>query len=322
MQNISFIVLIIVLISQNAMSQESKEKTNEWIPKIVKYRSYLLRKNPNATIELKGLLDKWDSINATEKDRITMTFNILRLAQVDGSKFKRIQKKIKKHFPESIIGNSLTEKDFLVLKRNSELLDMIHLDLLKSKYPFSINGKTILFKEIESYHIKSTDKIGEIGCGSGAYGILLNILLNRMEPETELYLNELDPDYLEYISLTLKNSENLLDTRKINLVNGNKKTTNLEDLNLDKIIIRNTFHHFEKKDEMLESIMKSLKSEGTLFVLESTIELNQDSSELCEDAMNKETIISIIEQNGFNLVSDLELEENVLLEFSKEEKKL
>ncbi len=40
MQSILFTISIIFLILPDATSQESKDKANEWIPKIVEYRKY------------------------------------------------------------------------------------------------------------------------------------------------------------------------------------------------------------------------------------------------------------------------------------------
>ncbi|MFT4666840.1 MAG: hypothetical protein ACI9XB_003807, partial [Gammaproteobacteria bacterium] len=203
MQRIVVMVLILFSINTKGTCQGQGEKINEWIPKIIEYRSYLLRRNPNATIELKELINKWDSLNTTEEERIKMTFNILTANEIYGYKFKSVKKKALKHDPESKIAKALTEQDLLVIKRNSELLDMIHLGLLKSKYPFNIDGKTNLFKEIESCEFISTDRIAEIGCGAGAYGMLLN----KIEPTIKLYLNELKPSFLEYLRLSLEKSE-------------------------------------------------------------------------------------------------------------------
>ena len=42
----------------------------------------------------------------------------------------------------------------------------------------------------------------------------------------------------------------------------------LEGEELDVIIIRDSFHHFTKKIEMIESIKKTIKKDGILFILE------------------------------------------------------
>ncbi|HRI32986.1 MAG TPA: hypothetical protein PLD02_04485, partial [Saprospiraceae bacterium] len=49
---------------------------------------------------------------------------------------------------------------------------------------------------------------------------------------------------------------------------GSSTSTGMEDSTFDKIIIRNTFHHFRKKDKMLQSIMKSMNDETELIILE------------------------------------------------------
>jgi 16S rRNA G1207 methylase RsmC len=82
-------------------------------------------------------------------------------------------------------------------------LNLIHLGLLEPIYPFKIDSKTDLFKELKEYNLKEAEKIGEIGCGVGTFGLLLN----QFEPNINLYLNELDQPFLSYIKLAVDENE-------------------------------------------------------------------------------------------------------------------
>ncbi|MGK0308132.1 MAG: hypothetical protein ACI8RP_001090 [Urechidicola sp.] len=66
---------------------------------------------------------------------------------------------------------------------------------------------------------------------------------------------------------------------------------------------------------MLDSIKKSLKANGVLYILESTVELNKNDEDSCEDALQKKEIVDIIVNNGFILTKEIILGESVLLKF-------
>ena len=88
----------------------------------------------------------------------------------------------------------------------------------------------------------------------------------------------------------------------MSLVQGEITSTNLEGLDLDKIIIRQSFHHFSRKKEMLSSISKSLKPDGRLYVLEATKDHPDNYCRcLCDEAMRSKRIIKKITSNGFKL---------------------
>ena len=302
--------LILLFLAGKGICQGQTGHQDLWIPKIMEYRDYLLRKNPNGVQELKQLLDKWETINTTEEEKTDLTLNVLKLLETGHLSNAKIIKKAVKNMPESNIAKQLTSSDLETIKKNAELLDMIYLGLLKSAYPFQINSKTLLLEELDVYDLHNTDKTGEIGSGSGAF----SLLLNRIHPNMNLYINEMDKSFLKYIKIVLDRNVEMFTKSNIFLIKGNKKGTNLEGKQLDKIIIRNSFHHFSKKTKMLESIKKSLKPGGALYVKESVLELDKDQ-DICKYAMRKRELIKIIESNGFRLIQEIELSEQVLLKF-------
>jgi len=95
-------------------------------------------------------------------------------------------------------------------------------------------------------------------------------------------------------------------------VRGRKKETKFEPASLDKIIIRNSFHHFSKKEAMLASIKTSLKPNGVLF-LQEPLKSGKGCAMKMEEAEIKEILIS----NGFILEKEMNVEDKLVLKFLK-----
>ena len=301
MHHFLFSLLILLFSFQTGHCQGSKE----WTPNIIAYRDYLLAQDTAALQQFRTLLKNWKIDEHPE--RFILLRDIILLDRVYKRKLKFIKKKIAKTHPSYGLTDSISEKNILILEKNVELINMINIDLLKGKYPFPINPKSELFKELDEYQLKKTDRVGEIGCGDGGMGLFLHIT----NPDIQLFLNEIDWYQLEIIQSLLDNNTYIYDSTKIKLIYGRRKTTNLDNYNLDKILIRNTFHHYKKKPQMLKSIKAALKEDGLLFIQEPTIE-----SETCPKALPKDKIISIITANGFTLVKEVQFEYDYFFKFT------
>ncbi len=300
---------IIILTPILSICQDIKSERGNGISQVANLRDVILKKHPDSLKELGALYERWDSIASAEEAKY-MTFNILKARVVDGSKHKHIKKEAIKAKPASLIAIGLTDAEIETIAGNSEILDLIHFGLLEHRYPFKLKGTSNFYKEFAFYDIKENDSIYEIGSGFGTLGLMINLMM----PKVNLYLNELDESYLRYIESRIYKNPELFNAYKIALLNGAKKSTNLEHLEVDKIILRNTYHHFSHKEEMINSIKKTLKKNGYLFLLESTIELNNDD-DLCEKAMTKEAVLSEMLEQGFTLVAEEKWGETAALKF-------
>ncbi|MFK7807090.1 MAG: class I SAM-dependent methyltransferase [Saprospiraceae bacterium] len=260
-------ICTLVMFCPPVMAQDTipKEQLNNWIIKLTDYRSYLLRKNPKATMELKVRLDKWNETGASKKEQQDFALNVVKVSVVNQQSMKRISKEVEKYIPNSKILPTFCEADYTILNENSELLNLVFLGVLNDRYPFSINSKTSFFTEFNAYDISPTDRIGEIGAGTGTF----SLMLNKLEPKAEIFVNELWISFLEYVEMVAEEQAAFYDLSKMKLVKGRVKSTKMEGFGLDKIIIRNTFHHFTKPEKMLSSIKQSLNENGVLYILET-----------------------------------------------------
>lgn len=261
--------MMILMCTMSATGIRSQSTTTtipeNWMQSLVDFRTSVLLHNVSDLTELQVLLTKWDSLGVSKDDQIHFTYNVLMYRVVKNYSFKVIMKKAKKLGAKVIVDN-FTEDDLRVIVENKDILDLIFEDVLRWKYPFAIDPETEIFKEILAYDIKKGEKIAEIGAGTGMFSLLLAMFL----PDVELFVNELDKDFLEYTTkkfIAIFGSN--LEENAVSMIKGGRRSTSLEGYDLDKIFLRNTLHHILYTEDMLLSIENSLKSDGMLLVKES-----------------------------------------------------
>ena len=156
--------------------------------------------------------------------------------------------------------------------------------------PYALRNENFAYRETRAYEPAKGDRIGEIGVGNGAFILMLAMGFEGLE----VFANELDStlmSFLEHATL----SRVYQSTSSLTVMAGESKGTNMEGFELDKIIVRNTFHHFSDKEAMLNSIKASLTVGGSLFILERFIA----QGNRCEHAMSRKEFLSIMKANGF-----------------------
>lgn len=307
MQKRLFILLVLVFEASMMFAQIPIE----WIQKIQEYRQFEMLNNRNATLELRYLFEKWDSIGVSERDLSRLTFNVDAAISLEDFGLKRVRKIIKKLYPKFPADTFFTEKEYEIIGKNSGLLNLIHIGILKNKYPFGIDPNSKLFRELEFYDIQPSDTIGEIGAGNGCF----SLIVNRLFPQSNLYVNELGSSKLKYIQYQMLRAFSLFNLENIHLVRGRRKSVEIPMGILDKVIIRNTFHHFTKKEAMLNSIKASMKPDGIMFINETTLDIVVSKEDVCSKAMDSKEIERIVSQNGFELVDKIEIEQDVIFKY-------
>lgn len=122
-------------------------------------------------------------------------------------------------------------------------------------------------EELDVYDIKPGQTIADIGFGTAW---LEGMLLVKYDS-----LNILAEDIRKY---SLKTSEYVFEkyielretpnTNQISIIKGNKYSTKLPKDTCDKVIVRETFHHFSDIDTMMKDISSILKEDGKLYITE------------------------------------------------------
>ena len=169
-------------------------------------------------------------------------------------------------------------------------------------------GRTHLYQdgkrksEIKKFEITDGDRILEIGAGS--YQTAKHLL--KKHKNTELFLNDVDTLALTNISYQISYDKKLAKFRKENnnkvfLIAGSESSTGVENMTFHKIIIRQTFHHFSKPLEMLQSIRKSMIPGTTLIIIES---INDDNRTLgCGRALKIENLEKYLADAGLKRIA-------------------
>jgi ubiquinone/menaquinone biosynthesis C-methylase UbiE len=160
--------------------------------------------------------------------------------------------------------------------------------------------------ELQIYNLKSNETVAEIGYGTGwLTGVIFlqHDSLNYYATEVyEAYLKSIDPIMKKYLSL-----RKTPNTNKLIIVKGTTSKTNLPADSFDKIIIRETFHHFEFPNEMLHDVYGVLKKSGKLFVYEPSVEKTFFSKECGANNYSKTDLLQFFTNNNFQLVAEHDL---------------
>lgn len=277
---------------------------------ISKYRSYLLEKKPESRIQLGVVLRKLDKLGLNDEESSELTTFIGFLSQPDSLvnpshlSFMIEQLRSRTYF------DSLSDTELNVLADNADLYDLVNLDVLELDYPYIVKPGLSLHHELFFYDIQSGDRIAEIGAGNGEFSIVLTAIYDSLV----LYINELDHYRVKYITQKVEKLNSLLDPSEVLVVQGGITRSGLEDDSVDKIILRNTYHHFTEKKFMLASLHAALTEGGLLFLYEATHDLNK--KDMCRSAMKEKDIVKLISKSGFNYLDRKVVDKVVLLKFS------
>lgn len=283
------------------------------IQRITAYRSRLIEEDIEATDKLRILENNWGELDPNNEEFELITLNLIALKSTHNYSTKLLLRVVKRDCKGCKLVEKISAQDIEIMLEKSELLDLVLGGVLKSSYPFAINPKSSIFTELAFYEIESGQRIGEVGAGSGTFSLILGMLSS----EIQIVANELEKGYVHYIGQKVSNNAQLLDASKIKVIKGTKSKTGFKENQFDKIIIRNAFHHFSKKDKMLASISKSLSENGKLYLYEPIL-VSSGNQNNCNKVLEKGYILSSMEQNGFVLEAEKSLGNSmVLLRFGK-----
>lgn len=192
---------------------------------------------------------------------------------------------------------------------NAKVLTLEALRIVDQEGNYLDPDYSYFISELEFYDLHDGLRLGEIGAGQNARFSRLILQIFDFE---QLFVNELG-DY--NFSTLKKHFKDYISKGKMKLVNGRKKSTKLEDKELDKVIIRNAYHHFKKEDKMLQSIKKALKPDGILYLSEPVFYLRDDPEKGCIYAISRDEIIEELTRNGFSLKKEREAGNYLLMKF-------
>lgn len=129
----------------------------------------------------------------------------------------------------------------------------------------------------------------------------------------KIYYTEIEDDLILYFYNFFNKGHILKNDSEIILIKGKKKETKLPEP-VDKIILRNTFHHFKDKKAMLKSIKGSLKKDGKLFINEY-IDDQSGTEKPCKHILTEIEIKKRLQKAGFELTKEMWMDKMLLMEY-------
>ncbi len=179
---------------------------------------------------------------------------------------------------QNMFANNEIETSFIdsLARRMQRLRNKIHLVSLTTwrlevlskgrKYHYG-NGHPK--RQVAQIDWKDGEKILDIG--SGHY--LIGKLIGRKVSNAHIYYNDIDSISLQGIGYATQHDKQFRKARIKNnneffLVMGSEIQTGAEEIIFDKILIRQTFHHFNQPRKILESIKKSMGTHTRLYIIE------------------------------------------------------
>lgn len=167
--------------------------------------------------------------------------------------------------------------------------------------------------EIRQYRLKHGDMIADIGTGSAYF----ERALAKYADNITVYSNEINAGMVAKLQTKLALLD-LYDNKNITYaaVLGDARSAHLPKGKFDKIIIRNTFHHFSYPDEMLQDLKTNLKKGGKLYIVDIMMD-EVSKAPQCPNHIAKAAQLEHMTENGFVLVraTPLSYDEFQLFEF-------
>ena len=300
--------LISLLLMSSALYGQKKDIESGVIEAIGTLRNLVFTESRLSRAQLDSLQSRWYDL---EKDSSLVNYliqNISYSKKVYNSSLKRIMKFCTKKNIASPILDNISDSDLEILKQNFELIILINNEYIRKEKPHIINIDTLKLQEFDFLNIQDGEIIADIGSGVSNHIFITTLLY----PNNRFILNEIDPFIKKYLleKIDLFGGR-VNDYDRITVVKGKEKNINL-GMKADRIIIRNAFHHFSKKAEMLKSIKKSLNPNGTIILIEPLIS-NTTSIDECQLKMDYTDVMTFINQANLEVILEKQFDETLFL---------
>ncbi len=146
-------------------------------------------------------------------------------------------------------------------------------------------------------NIQPDDTIADIGAGSGYH----TFKMAKLASEGFVYAVDIQPEMIQAISV--KQSEQQVNN--IQTIQGSEKSINLDENSVSKILLVDVYHEFNFPKEMIESMHKSLTSDGKIYLIEYKAE--DESIPIKEiHKMSEKQAVKEFKASGFKLEQNIE----------------
>ena len=154
------------------------------------------------------------------------------------------------------------------------------------------------------YDLQPRQKLASVGAGSGNKEILYSMLADSLV----FYLQDIDSTCLSKTVLPVTIQQHYSVTNQVcddtfTSIFGTEADTKLPENFFDKVLLENTLHELSKPSEILQSIHKSLKHNGFLFVEDFIAHKPGQRHRGCKKLLyTQDALIDLLDKSGFRLV--------------------
>jgi 2-polyprenyl-3-methyl-5-hydroxy-6-metoxy-1,4-benzoquinol methylase len=192
-----------------------------------------------------------------------------------------------------------------------ELQFLVHNNILDSKSPYKLADLKDMWREFSFYGLKANIVVADIGAGNG---VISFIMLGTGLP-LQVIATEIDEDFITMLKTKIFKYSSRNPASSISLVKAGEKELGLQDQKLDRVILREVYHHLKNPEPILEDIRLHLAMEGVLILKESTKDIQDKTEGRCQKAITYKKIIKDLDEAGFELVGQEIIEDSYLLRF-------
>ena len=293
---------ILALLPFCLSAQSDTTGQHRLIKGIMEYRNELIVRNPEGFKKLYLLDQLWKEEYKDDVDDLLLAVTLAnKTTGISAQNFVDIVLMLA---PKSFkLHHLITEDIVQTIIDNDDLAMLLNEGVLKRKAPFPIDPENSLYEELAFYKIANGMRVAEIGAGNGMFSLLVGLAYDSLT----VYVNDINLDAVNFTSDRINRCRSIKSSNHYFVEVGSTESTELEEYKVDKVIIRNSFHHFSDKVEMLASIRKSISPNGDLYIFDPTIQPGKKQA--CPKAMKIKKIRKILSNNGFQIIEEKPIEQ-------------
>lgn len=166
-------------------------------------------------------------------------------------------------------------------------------------------------KIVKALNLKPGQSVVDVGAGTGFFlkPIFDEITLNGM-----LYAVDISPRFVSFLKARGEKEE----ISNLTVFRGSDVSTNLPDESVDIVFVCDTYHHFGKRDKMLEDFKRILRTGGELVVVD--FDLSKKNNSFVSKHLNESKMSYIKEISKYftyDRESNIGLTDNFMIHFKK-----
>lgn len=162
--------------------------------------------------------------------------------------------------------------------------------------------------------LQSGRHVADVGAGTG---LLTRIMAPEVGTDGRVYAVDIAAKFLDHIETANKEA----GIENVDTVQCDQHSTNLAPASVDRVLVCDTYHHFEFPQDTLASIHRALRNDGRLIIVDfERVEGVSKPFVMGHVRCGKGTVTDEVRDAGFELAADIPMmEEQYVLIFEKRE---